>query len=80
MIRRADLQPDSGGQRSRQPQTRAENADYERVAGPNDFQPTADANTERFEPMHIVAIGFDAAYDGALLGGQGVQPGLRLRR
>ena len=80
MVGRADFQPDPRGQRGGQPQPRAENADHERVAGPDDLQPASDADAERLEPLHVVAVGLDAAHDGALPRRQRVQPRFRRRR
>jgi len=73
MIRTARLQGDTGGERCGNADARIENADDEGIAGLDDFDPTADADAEHFEPLNFFAGGVEAPYDGTGPGGKTVE-------
>jgi hypothetical protein len=65
MIRRTDFKPHARSERGRQSQARTENPDDEWIAPFDDFNLTPDTYAQRFEPLNVFTIGFNAANNSA---------------
>jgi len=70
----ADFHRDARGEFGGQPEARAENFQDERIAGADEFQPAANADAERLEPLRVLVVGRDAAHHGADARRQFIQP------
>ena len=65
MVRQTDFHPHMGRERGGHTQPRAENFEDERVTGFDQLDAAAEADAERFEPLHLLIVGLDVADDRA---------------
>lgn len=70
----ADFHLHIGRERSGDAQPRAENFEDERIAELDQLNAPAEADTKRFEALHLLVVGRDCADDGADARREQIQP------
>jgi len=61
----ADLDADARGERGGQAKLRAEHAENQRIAAPDQFDAATRTDAQHLEALHFLVVGFDAPHDGA---------------